>query len=143
MKRVLLLIAFLASAFISRAQSIQALADSSFAHQEYVKAYGYYTQALKTEPKNVIYLRRAGFSLMNCKGQELNATRFFADAIKLQPKDAVSNYYLGLIYLDAAKQTGSIKEKANFKALAETYLKNASLYGSNEANAALSDLNGI
>jgi len=127
----------------TKAQTVASLADSSFAKHDYPVAYKYYAEALKSEPNNIIYLRRAGFSLMNCQGQELNATRFFAEAIKIKPTDPVANYYLGLIYLDAAKAESKTENKAHFKALAQTYLTNASNYGSSDAKAAIKDLNGI
>jgi len=143
MKNFSLFLLLFALAFGAKAQTVQAIADSSFAHHEYVKAYDYYTEALKADRNNVTNLRRAGFCLMNCKGQELNATRFFTDALKLKPNDPVSNYYLGLIYMDAAKEKADQKEKASFKALAASHLKDASTYGSEDAKAAIKDLNGI
>ena len=143
MKNLSLFLLLAAFSLGAKAQTVQALADSSFAHKDYVKAYDYYSEALKLNPNDLKDLRRAGFCLMNCKGQELNATRYFSDALKLKPHDAISNYYLGVIYMDEAKQVNDSGEKAHFKALAQTHLATASTYGSEEAKAAIKDLNGI
>jgi len=144
MRKLILSLFLLFSLVSAKAQTtVQALADSSFAHQDYVKAADYYNQALTINPANVKNLRRMGFCVMNFKGQELSATRYFNDALKLQPNDPVSNYYLGKIYLDAAKRTADNTRKANFKALAQARLKDAAANGSKEATAAIKDLNAI
>lgn len=143
MKKLLLIIILAVSALISRAQTISALADTAFAHQEYIKAFDYYSEIVKAEPANLKALRRRGFCMMNMKGQELNATRFFNEALKVDPKDPASNYYLGVIYMDAAKQEITKTGKADFKAKAALYLKNAINYGNKDAESAMSELNGI
>jgi len=143
MKKLLLILILAAMAFISRAQTVQTLADSSFAKHDYVKAYTYYTEALKSDPQNIAWLRRAGFCLMNCQGQELNSTRFFADALKIKPNDPIANYYLGIVYMDEAKQSADTKVKDDFKAKAADYLNKADRYGNADAKAAIKDLNGI
>ncbi|PLW90000.1 hypothetical protein [Mucilaginibacter sp.] len=143
MKKLLLIIILAASALISRAQTISALADTAFAHQQYNKAFDYYSDVVKTDPTNLTALRRRAFCMMNFEGQELNATRFFAEALKVEPKDPASNYYMGVIYKDAAKDPKHKTEKADFKAKAALYLKNAINYGSKDAESAIGELNGI
>lgn len=143
MKKLLLLIILATSALISKAQTISAMADSAFAHQQYDKAFDYYSTIVKTEPTNLKALRRRGFCMMNFQGQELNATRFFDEALKIDPKDPASNYYMGVIYKDAAKKEITKTGKANFKTKALVYLNKASMYGSADAKSAINDLNGI
>lgn len=143
MKKLLLIITLTASAFISRAQTVATLADSCFAQKDYNKAADYYEQALKADPNNVKYLRRVGFCFMNFQGQELNATRYFNQALKIEPKDPISNYYLGIVFMDQAKITTDKSQKSDFKAKAKFYLVAAENYGSKDAKSAISDLNGI
>lgn len=143
MKKLLIIIALAASAFISKAQTVSALADTAFAHQQYIKAFDYYSDIVKTDPANLTALRRRAFCMMNFEGQELNATRFFAEALKVEPKDPASNYYMGVIYMDAAKKEIAKAQKANLKAQAELYLKKAIDYGSRDAKSAIDALNSI
>jgi hypothetical protein len=143
MNKLILITLCVLATFTSRAQTVHALADSSFAHHDYVKAYDYYTDDLKQNPNSLTDLRHAGFCLMNCEGQELNSSRFWVEALKIAPNDPVSNYYLGVVYMDAAKKETDIDRKANFKALAQIRLLKAQRYGSAEAKAAIKDLNSI
>lgn len=143
MKKLILFITLWVSALISRAQTVQALADSSFAKKDYYKAAEYYQQALKADRNNVKDLRRVGYCFINFQGQELSATQYFNRALKIEPKDPLSNYYMGIIFMDAAKNPNHKSEKASFRAKAATYLNLAVNYGSKEAKAAINELNGI
>lgn len=143
MKKLILIIILAASALISRAQTISALADTAFAHQQYIKAFDYYSDVVKADPTNLTALRRRAFCMMNFEGQEINATRFFAEALKVEPKDPASNYYMGVIYKDAAKDSKHKTKKADFKAKAGLFLKRAINYGSEDAKSVIKELNGI
>jgi len=144
MKKLLIIIILAVSALTSRAQSTALdVADKYFANKEYSKASDYYDQVLKADPANVKALRRMGFCIMNFQGQELNATQFFNRALKIEPKDPVSNYYMGVIFMDQAKLASNTNEKSDYKAKAALYLKNAVNYGSEDAKGAIKDLNGI
>lgn len=143
MKTLILIIILATAALSSRAQTVQALADSSFAHQQYSQAFDYYAQVVKADASNVKALRRMGFCFMNFQGQELNATRYFAEALKIQPADPISNYYMGVIFMDEAKKQTDANAKGDFKAKAAVYLNKASSYGSKEAESAVKLLNTI
>jgi tetratricopeptide (TPR) repeat protein len=143
MKKLLLLIILAAASLASKAQTVSALADSAFSHKDYNKAFEYYSDIVKTDPTNLKALRRRGFCMMNFEGQELNATRFFNEALKVDPKDMASNYYMGVVFMDAAKDPNHKSEKEQFKAKAELYLQKAADYGSTDAKSAISQLNGI
>ena len=144
MNKILLILLFVVSAFISRAQTTALeIADKYFEQKEYSKASDYYDKVLKAEPENVKALRRMGFCIMNFKGQELDATQFFNRALKIEPKDPVSTYYLGVIFSDKARESKTPKEKADFKAQAAKFLNLASQYGSDAAQSAINNLNTI
>ena len=142
MKTILVVISLLLSAFISKAQTVSALADSAFAQKRYGKAFELYSDIVKADPANLKALRRRAFCIMN-SGSELNATHFFSEALKVDPKDPASNYYMGVVFMDAAKDPAHATEKAHFKAQASIYLKKAADYGSNDAKGAMEKLNGI
>jgi tetratricopeptide (TPR) repeat protein len=141
MKKVLLFVAFVLCSAFCKAQTVQTLADSAFAHQEYKKAFDYYADVVKTDPNAKAY-RRMGYIIMNTE-QELSATRFFSLALKLEPKDPVTNYLMGIVFMDAAKDPRNKESKADFKAKSATYLKAAQQYGSTDAKVAIDELNGI
>lgn len=143
MKKLILIITIAAATLTSRAQSLQALADSSFAHQQYSQAFDYYATIVKDDATNIRALRRMGVCFMSFDGQELSATRFFAQALQLQPDDAISNYYMGIIFMDEAKRQTDKAAKADFKAKAAMYLNKAVTYGSKEAEGAVRLLNAI
>ncbi len=74
MKKLLLLIILATSALISKAQTISAMGDSAFAHQQYDKDFDYYSTIVKKEPTNLKALGRRGICRMKFKGKELKAT---------------------------------------------------------------------
>ncbi|MES2268795.1 MAG: hypothetical protein V4520_18670 [Bacteroidota bacterium] len=76
MKKLLLIIILAVSALISWAQTVAALADTAFAHQQYSKAFDYYSDVVKKDPTNLTAIRRRAFCVMNFEGQEFNATSF-------------------------------------------------------------------
>jgi tetratricopeptide (TPR) repeat protein len=154
MKKLLLIIILAASALISRAQSknvllekdivsISAHADTLFAHQDYEHAYTAYNHLVEYQPKNAKAYRRMGYIQANSVNGAADAIELFKKAIVIDKTDAVSYYYLGTVYIDLAKKTNDSKVKAQNKALAETNLKLAVSYGSEDAKGAIEDLNGI
>jgi len=143
MKKIIALLMLSAAFLSSRAQTVQALADSSFAHKDYTNAFNYYSEVIKADASNVRAMRRMGFCFMNFNGEELNATRYFSMALKVQPNDPVSNYYMGVVFMDEAKRQTDTGAKNDFKAKAATYLNRAVTYGSEDAKAAVRALNAI
>lgn len=143
MKKLILILLLAVSALISKAQTLSAAADTAFAHQKYDQAFNLYSEIVKAEPANLKALRRRGFCMMNFKDQELGATRFFAEALAVDPKDPASNYYMGVVFMDAAKDAKIPGDKSDFKAKAALYLNKAVKYGNEDAKAAIKDLNGI
>lgn len=143
MKKLLLLIALSVSALVSHAQTNMEVADNYFAKKSYANASGYYNRVLTEDTANVKALRRMGFCAMNLPEDEINAVEYFSRALKIQPKDPVSNYYLGVIFMDKAKQSKDVSAKSDYKAKAALFLKRAISYGSEDAKAAQLDLNSI
>jgi hypothetical protein len=101
------------------------------------------SRVVKADATNLMALGNRPFCMMNLDGQELNATRFFAEPLKVEPKDTVINYHMGVFHMDASKDPNHKNQKADFRDKAALYLKNAARYGSNDAERTLSELNGI
>ena len=144
MKKLFILIILATGALFSRAQtSAMSVADDYFAKKSYANASNYYNQVLTQDSTNVKALRRMGYCTMTLPGEEFLAAGYFYRALHAQPNDPISNYYLGVIYMDQAKQAADAKAKSEFKAKAADYLNKADKYGSVEAKAAIKDLNAI
>jgi cytochrome c-type biogenesis protein CcmH/NrfG len=153
MKKLILLIAILASGLVSQAQTnaISAKdeaknlerADTAFAHKNYQDAYTGYQSVISYYPNNTKILNRMGYILSLSENGNTDAIAMFNKALSIQPNNPVSNYYLGVIYIDKAKQSKDINTKSDFKAKAALYLQRAISYGSEDAKAAERDLNSI
>jgi hypothetical protein len=143
-KKILLLTLFALYALTGLAQTpAMATADNWFAKKSYANAASAYLSVLSSDSTNVKALRRMGFCIMNLPGDEFEAAGYFYRALHADPKDPIANYYLGVVYMDKAKQESGKQNKAGFKAKAAEFLNKASMYGSAEAKAAINDLNGI
>ncbi len=121
----------------------QVAGDRYYDQKNYKKAADHYGKVLKTDSNNVQVLRKMGFSMMNLKNSRITSAVYFGRLVKIDSADASANYYLGLVYKEAAKQPDARNEKANFKALSQTYLKKAAALGYREANVALKELGEI
>lgn len=113
--------------------------DELFISKEYVKAADAYSAVVKTEPQNVQALRRLAFCYMNMPGYTHLASIYFEKALKVDAKDLASNYYLGVLYKEAAAKAEAAKV-ANLKSQAKRYLQAAADMGSEDAKAELRNL---
>jgi len=115
-------------------------ADSLFNAKDYVKAVPAYKAELQSNPKNLQALRRLAFCYTNIKDTEPLAISYFEKALKVDPNDMASNYYLGKIYKSyiSNQQSG---QKVDYAAKAKAHLKAAADAGSPEAIKELETLN--
>ena len=126
MKTLILTLLIACTGLLVNAQT----ADELFDSKQYSKAYVAYQKLINDDGiKSVKILRRLGYICYISEGQEQRGIGYFNDALKLDPKDVSSNYFLGLLY----KQL-----KENEKA--KKHLQIAADLGSNEAKDELKDL---
>ena len=158
MKKILLVIIFAASGLIARAQTSNpilnqdlardlALADTCFAHQQYQEAYNRYNSVKDDYPRNGKIYRRMGYILSlddnPSSWQQTEAIKMFKKAVEIDPTDKVSYYEMGLVYMVLAKHDALNKAETQNKALAGDCLKKAADLGSEDAKAAIRNLNAI
>ena len=144
MKKLILILILATAVLSSRAQTTDmATADNYFAAKSYNNAAGYYNRVLTIDTANFKALRRMGYCTINMPGEEIYAAGYFQRALKIQPSDPISNYYMGIIFMDEAKRQTSEAAKSGFKVKAATYLNKAISCGSKDAEGAVKLLNAI
>lgn len=136
MKALILSLAICLSCLFAQAQT----ADELFTSKEYVKAIDAYTTVLKAEPENVQALRRLAFCYLNTDNTEMLASMYFEKALKLDPKDAASNYYLGMMSKDALSKQLTAAQRHSLITKAKQYLSAAAELGDADAKKELSTL---
>jgi len=129
MKKLLIIISLAFITFGVRAQN----ADTLMYAKEYVKAAEAYQLRLKEQPDNVVTLRRLGFCYLNIQNTDALAENYFQKALKLDPKDQASNYYLGLMSKKALANNLTPAQRKAITIEAKTYLQNAAAAGSEDA----------
>lgn len=136
MKKLILSLLFAFSVFFAQAQT----ADELFTSKEYVKAVDAYTSIIKEEPQNLQALRRLAFCYMKIKGTDHLAMTWFEAALKVDPKDMASNYYLGVMIKEALQRELTPDQRKNAISRAKKHLQVAADQGSDDAKTELKTL---
>ncbi|WP_443937077.1 tetratricopeptide repeat protein [Pedobacter sp. MW01-1-1] len=135
MKKLILLSVFCFLVGFAKAQT----ADELFDKGEYIKALTAYEKVIKVDSTNVKALNRLGFIWMQTGTGTWWPINYFEKALRYEPNNVVSNYYLGLTYKGSIQKYNE-KDRNMVITLAKKYLTIASSLGSDEAKQELKGL---
>ena len=133
MKRILLTLLIACSALFVSAQT----ADEYFSKKDFDKAASAYIQILKADSTNVAALRRLAFCYLVSNTNEIQAGIYFEKALRLDPNDVASNYYLGVMAKNALKKDLTQQQRKSAINEAKRYFTKAASLGSDDAKSEL------
>lgn len=147
MKTLLLAIIFCFNFFLAQAQLSKA--DSLFEAKAYEKAYRAYDRVYEGGQSSIKLFRRMGYILSISENEEQRALSFFKKALRLDPNDAISNYYAGVLCKELltisikSATIGTVRNngiREQLKEDAVKYLTLAAKFGDEDAKKELLEL---